>query len=203
MDETTDSEFDSVRDDDTEDEVMDFKEAFSSEAFNRLLKRITSLEKTNQDHKLKIATLDKELKKEKEAASKRITSITNKVNQLTDQVRQLESLALSSAAPAIGATLDRGKCWLSSAEKLGLKKSSTEILKPSQMEVKITNAILSEQADRDRRKRNVLILGVIESISNLSTENERKDEVHKMDKEKVDKVLHTIGANKSIVVSIV
>ena len=83
MDETTDSEFDSVRDDDTEDEVMDFKEAFSSEAFNRLLKRI-SLEKTNQDHKLKIATLDKELKKEKEAASKRITSLTNKANQLND-----------------------------------------------------------------------------------------------------------------------
>ena len=55
------------------------------------------------------------------------------------------------------------------------------------MEVKITNAILSEQADSDSRKRNVLILGVTESISNLSTENERKV-VHKMDKEKVEKI---------------
>ena len=71
------------------------------------------------------------------------------------------------------------------------------------MEVKITNAILSEQADSDSRKRNVLILGVTESISNLSTENERKDEIHKIDKEKVEKILDTIGANKSNVVSIV
>ena len=72
-------------------------------------------------------------------------------------MRQLENSALSSAAPTIGATLDRGNFGLSSTERLGLKKSSTEILKLSQMEVKITNAILSEQADRDKRKRNVLI----------------------------------------------
>ena len=107
MDETTDSDIDSVRDDDTVDEVMDFKEVFSSEAFNRLINRIASLEKTNQNHKLKIATLDKELKKKKEAASKQITSLTNKVNQLTDQVRQLENSALSKAAPTIGTTLNR------------------------------------------------------------------------------------------------
>ena len=82
----------------------------------------------------------------------------------------------------MGATLDQGNCWLSSAERLGLKKSLAEIPKPSQLEVKITNAILSEQADRDRRKSNVLILGVTESKSNLTAENDRKDEEHKMDK---------------------
>ena len=118
-------------------------------------------------------------------------------------MRQLENSALAGIAPVMGATLDPGNCWLSSAERLGLKKSSAEIPKPSQLEVKITNAILSEQADRDRRKSNVLILGVTESKSNLTAENDRKDEEHKMDKDKVEKILDTIGVNKSNVVSIV
>ena len=70
--------------------------------------------------------------------------------------------------------------------------------------MKITNAILSEQADKDKRKINVLILGVTESKSNLTTENDRKDEEHKkMDKDKVEKILDTIGVKKSHVVSIV
>ena len=45
------------------------------------------------------------------------------------------------------------------------------------MEVKITNAILFKQADR-----NLLILGATLSI--LTTENDRKDEAHKINKEK-------------------
>ena len=54
-----------------------------------------------------------------------------------------------------GATLDPGNCWLSSAYRLDLKKSLAKIPKPSQLEVKTTNAILSEQAERDMSRRNV------------------------------------------------
>ena len=118
-------------------------------------------------------------------------------------MRQLENSSLVSSAPIIGSTLETGNCWLSSAERLGLKKSLVEVPKPSQMEVKITNAILSEQADRDRRKKNLLIFGVTDSISNLATENDRKEEVERLDKEKVDRILESIGADKSKVVSIV
>ena len=68
---------------------------------------------------------------------------------------------------------------------------------------RITNAILFKQADRDRRKRNVLILGAKASKSNLTVENDRKDEVQKMDKDNEEILLDTIGVNKSNVVSIV
>ena len=51
--------------------------------------------------------------------------------------------------------------------------------------------------------RNVLILGVTESKSNLTVENDRKDEEHKMDKDKVEIIMDTIDVNKSNVVAIV
>ena len=61
MEETIDSEFDTCREegDGTEDEEMLANEAISSEAFNRLHKRLILLEKTNADQKSKIATLEK------------------------------------------------------------------------------------------------------------------------------------------------
>ena len=65
VEETTDSKFDTGREegDGTEDEEMLVNEAISSEAFNRLHKRLILLEKTNADQKSKIASLDKEIKK--------------------------------------------------------------------------------------------------------------------------------------------
>ena len=65
VEETNDSEFDTGREegDGTEDEEMLVNEAISSEAFNRLHKRLILLEKTNADQKSKIASLDKEFKK--------------------------------------------------------------------------------------------------------------------------------------------
>ena len=100
-------------------------------------------------------------------------------------------------------TLEAGNCWLSSAKRLGLKKNLVEIPKPTQMEVKITNAILSEQADRERRRKNLLIFAVNDSYSNLTTENVRQEEIQKQDKEKVERVVESIGADMTQIVSII
>ena len=182
---------------------MELNEAFASEAFTRLLKRIISLEKANKEYKSKMTALERNFQKEKETASKQITSLTNKVQQLSDQINKQVKSGLVSSASVTGPTLEAGNCWLSSAERLGLKKNSVEIPKPSQMEVKITNAIFSEQADRERRKKNLLIFGVIDSYSNLTTENDRKEEIQKQDKEKVERIVESIGANKTQIVSII
>ena len=56
VDDSTDSEFDTGREeeDEEEDEDMELNEAFASEAFTRLLKRIISLEKANKEYKSKM-----------------------------------------------------------------------------------------------------------------------------------------------------
>ena len=205
VDDSTDYEFDTCREeeDEEEDEEMELNEAFASEAFTRLLKRIISLEKANKEYKSKMTALERNVQKEKETANKQITSLTNKVQQLSDQVSKLVKSGPVSSASMTGPKLEAASCWLSSADRLGLKKNSVEIPKPSQMEVKITNAILPEQADRERRKKNLLILGVNDSYSNLTTENGRKGEIQKQDKEKVERIVESIGADKTQIVSII
>ena len=59
---------------------MEYNEAFSSEAFNRLLKRIVLLENIDKACKLRKAALELDSKKEKEASNKRISSLKKKVN---------------------------------------------------------------------------------------------------------------------------
>ena len=117
------------------------------------------------------------------------------MNKLSDQVKVLQTsppiLASVSSAP----TLDSNNCWLSSAEKLGLKKTATSVPKPSQLEVKITNSILSEQADRDRRKKNLVIFGIPSHSSTAIDENAKKKEESDEDRKKLEKVFQAIDVD--------
>ena len=146
-------------------------EPVKNQSFERLLQRIIRLENSKKRCDQKIKDLENEIKIVKTTAEKRISSLTNTVNKLLDQVKVLQSSPTPLVQPLGAPALDINNCWLSSAEKLGLKKTATTVPKPTQLEIKITNSILSEQADLDRRKKKIVIFGIPVHSSSTTKES--------------------------------
>ena len=70
------------------------------------------------------------MKNLKAVTDKRISNLTNALNKLSDQVNVLPTFSTYSSY-SIKHTDPSNKCWLYSAEKLGLKKKETSESKPT------------------------------------------------------------------------
>ena len=170
-------------------------EPVENQSFERLLQRINRLENTNKRRDQKIKDLENDIKTVKTTAEKRISSLTNTVNKLLDQVKVLQSSPTPLVQPLGAPALDINNCWLSSAERLGLKKTATTVPKPTQLEIKITNSILSEQADRERRKNKLVIFGIPVHSSSATEESAKKKEEADEDKKNTDLVFQAMGVD--------
>ena len=66
---------------------------------------------------------------------------------------------------------------------------------PTQLEIKITNSILSEQADRERKKNKIVIFSIPVHPSSATEESARKKEEADEDKRKLDLVFQEMGVD--------
>ena len=82
-----DSNWESVNEDNENEPLAEL-------SFERLLQRIVKLEKANQKRDQKISSLETDIKNLKVATDKRISSLTNVVNKLSDQVKVLQTSPL-------------------------------------------------------------------------------------------------------------
>ena len=125
-----------------------------------ILARLSDLESKMKAKDTQIKQLETQIKKNKEEADRKESILRAELaaahEKLTKRTEQLEACGTTSSA----VPLDTGNVWLSSARISAMKRQDMVVPPPSTLEVKITNAILSEQEEREKRKCNVIVFGV-------------------------------------------
>ena len=156
----------------TKEVVESFKIHFNA-CIAETLKRVTELEKENEvlKKKLKNLEIDNEIWRENFSKVDEDKENLEKVNEgLNNRIKELETkLELSSVMQQSSLNVNT---WASVVNK-GIKKPNEQIV--------VVNAAINEQKEREKRKKNIIIYGMVGSESTMTTTDRTKEDLNKVE----------------------
>ena len=108
--------------------------------------------------------------------SRQLVTLTDKITALEAQNTVVQNGAMS------------GNSW-GTVASLAPRSSGQNVVRPTEQQREITNSVMAEQQDRERRKRSVLIFGL--QASNAATSDAQREE----DSEAIRALLRVVGLN--------
>ena len=178
----------SNKDGQTTDTETDREDDDDGGAFNEILSRLDKMEASLAHKETLIKGLEAMLKKERDAASKKLAEMEATVAQLSKRIVKLEADEASIPASSL-AVSDSKNVWLSRAEKLDMRKRDEKIPQPSALEMRVTSSVLSEQREREKRRNNLIVFGLKEVAAGTEEEKLRKE------KEAIDDLMKAVKAD--------
>ena len=135
-----------------------------------------------------------------EALERQMSHVSTTANEqftlLKKRIEQLEAALASTPKASTDSPAHLENVWVTRARKIEAKKGEVTSPKTSQIQVDMTNEILAEQAERNKRKNKIIVFGLTQS--GAANEDERKKE----DEASVRKLISDIKCNANEVKSV-
>ena len=135
-----------------------------------------------------------------EALERQMSYVSTTANEqftlLKKRIEQLQAALASTPKASTDSPVHLENVWVTRARKIEAKKGEVTSPKTSQIQVDMTNEILAEQAERNKRKNKIIVFGLTQS--GAANEDERKKE----DEASVRKLISDIKCNANEVKSV-